>query len=340
MRKTTKLFIIVNLALMMILVMPLLAFADTDIKIQINDPDQPAPDVISQEANIVYTALSSPQVSRGDNRELGTLRVTGKSGVTVPIAQGKKIQITLPVGISYMQVPNQKNYRNYVEWPSLVDGQANQIADQNGKPGLAFVAGSPRSLTLQVENLNTSAPIMLLDFVFNKPDYSMVRISSLLDKADEYEADANGNITRLEFLKLLREVSVTSFAVVSTVSKPDWEANLVDLNDLSAADLDEISPLMAAGLVCGYPDGKLHANQYITRAEAAYLAGRLFNFSGKNSAFKDAIPAWAAAGIDSAVSGGIVQGYSDGTFRADALLTKSEALSILQNCLESNLVQS
>lgn len=333
--KNKKRLLVFNLALILIFVMPLFAFADTDIKIRINDPDRS--DVSGQEGNTVYSVLSAPQVGLGENRELGTMRATGKPGIAVPVAQGQKVQITLPVGISYMQIPNQENYRNYVEWPSSVNGQANQIADQGGKPGMAFVAGSPRSLTLQVENLNTSAPVMVLDFVFNKSNYSMVRVSSILEEADKYRADTNGKVTRLEYFKLMQNVSIISASgpLIYAEVKPDWEAGFVDLKDLSAVDLGKISLLLEEGWVCGYPGGKLQAGQYISRAEAVSLAGKLFSFTGKKAVFKDAIPTWATAGIDSAVSGGIVEGYSDGTFHAEKPLSKSEALSIVQNCLES-----
>jgi hypothetical protein len=243
----------------------------------------------------------------------------------------------LPVGVSYMQVPNQDNYKNYVEWPASVNGQANQIADQGGNPGMAFVAGSPHTLTLRAENLNTSAPILVLDFVFNKTNYSTVRISSLVDEADKYKADANGKVTRLEFFELLEDVCTpfSSSPFEAAAIKPDWEANYTDIKNLSPLDLGKISLLLEQGWVSGYPGGKLGADQYINRAEAVSLAGKLFPFSGKKAEFKDAIPAWAAAGINSAVSGGIVQGYADGTFQADRLLSKSEALSIAENCLES-----
>lgn len=333
--KHKKGLLVLNLALILIFVMPLFALADTDIKIVINDPDRA--DVSGQGGNTVYSVLSAPQVGFGENRELGTMRATGKPGIAVPVARGQKVQITLPVGISYMQIPNQENYRNYVEWPASVNGQANQIADQGEKPGMAFVAGSPRSLILQVENLNTSAPVMVLDFVFNKSNFSMVRISSIIEEADDYRADINGEVTRLEYFKLMQNVSMISAAgpLILAEAKLDWEAGFVDLKDLSAVDLGKINILLAEGWVCGYPGGKLQADQYISRAEAVSLAGKLFSFTGKKADFKDDIPTWAAAGIDSAVSGGIVKGYSDGTFHAEKLLRKSEALSIVQNCLES-----
>ncbi len=335
--KMKKYCLIGGLVFLWLWYLPGAATAETDIKISICDPDRPQIPGQQQEGNTVYSVLSSPQVGYGENRELGTVRAAGKPGIAIPVAQGKKVKITLPVGISYMQIPTSENYRNYVEWPTAINGQANQIADQAGKPGMKFVSASPRTLTLQVESLNTAAPVMALDFVFNKANYSTVRVSRILEDVEKYSADTEGQLSRLEFFRLLVDVSLpfSSGPLISAESKPGWEARFTDLKDLPAADLGKISPLLEAGFVNGYPGGKLLAGQSISRAEAVNLAGKVFAGSGKKASFKDPIPAWAVAGIDSAVSGGIVAGYPDGSFQGERLLNKAEALAIVQNCLES-----
>lgn len=328
--------VLAGLVLLGLLALPGMAAAETEIRVTIDDPDHPHPNG-QQEGNTIYNVLSSPQVSYGENRELGTVRASGKPGIAVPVRQGQKVRITLPYGISYMQTPDADNYKNYVEWPSSIDGQANQIADKDGHPGMKFISGSPRSLTLQVESLNTAAPIMALDFVFNKANYSTVRVAPFLKDVDTYRADTGGPVSRLEFFKLLIDVNIpfSSVPLLEAANKTDWEDWFSDLNKIADADLAKITPLLATGWVSGYPDGKLLADQAISRAEAAALAGKVFAHSGQKAGFKDAIPAWAATGIDSAVSGGIVVGYPDGSFQAERLLNKAEALSIIQNCLES-----
>ncbi len=335
--KSKKHLLMRGLVFLWLLSIPGIAAAETDIKLTICDPDRPYIPGQQQEGNTAYTVLSSPQVSYGENRELGTVRAAGKPGIAVPVKPGQKVKIILPVGISYMQIPTSENYRNYVEWPASVDGQANQITDQDGKPGMKFVAGSPRTLTLQVEALNLSAPVMALDFIFNKANYSRVRVSPLLEDVDQYSADAEGNLSRLEFFKMLIDVNIPFSAspLISAVTQAGWETRFTDLKTYSEADLGKISPLLEAGFVNGYPGGQLAANQAISRAEAVALAGKVFANTGKKASFKDAIPTWAVAGIDSAVSGGIAAGYPDGTFQAARLLNKAQALSIVQNCLES-----
>lgn len=334
--RNKKYMLMGGLMLLWLFLCPGLAAAQADISISISDPDIPA-GAGQQEGNTIYSVLSSPQVTFGEDRELGTVRAIGKPGVAIPVPQGKKVKITLPPGTSYMQVPNADNYRNYVEWPASVNGQANQIADQGEKPGMSFVSGSPRSLTLKVENLNSSAPVMTLDFVFNKAGYSTVRVSPVLDYAVNYFMDGDANITRLEFFKMLVDSNLpfSSSPLLNMGSQEGWESRFTDLKSLSAADLGKIRPLLETGLVSGYPGGKLAADQPISRAEAASLAGKIYNFSGKKAAFTDSIPAWAAAGIDSAVSGGIVAGYPDGSFHPECMLNKAEGLFIAQNCLES-----
>ncbi len=331
-----KYLLLGGLVLLWILALPSMAMAGTDISVNICDPDKPQ--IAGQQVgNTVYSVLSSPQLTYGSNRELGTIRVSGKAGVAVPVQPGQKIKITLPLGTRYMQIPTINNYKNYVEWPAAIDGQANQINDQVSQPAMKFIAGSPRTLTLQFEGIDTTAPIMVLDFVFNKADYSMVKMAPFLESVDQYSADPNGQLSRLEFFKLLADVNVPfSWAPFNSAeTRAGWDTRFTDLKDVPAADLVKIKPLLESGLVSGYPDGRLLAGQAISRGEAASLAGRVFLFTGQKASFKDPIPVWAVEDIDSAVSGRNVTGNFDGSLQAERLLSKAEALSILQNCLES-----
>ncbi len=320
-----------------LLAVPCMAMAGTDISVTICDPDKPQVIGRQQEGNLVYSALNAPQIVYGRNRELGTIRATGKPGIAVPVKQGQKIKITLPQGTRYMQIPTINNYKNYVEWPASIDGQANQISDLVSKPAMKFIAGSPRTLTLQFEGLDTTAPLMALDFVFNKADYSMICVAPLLEANDKYSADPNAPLSRLEFFKLLVDVNVPfSWAPFCSAEKRvGWDTRFTDLNDVSAADLAKIRPLLESGLVSGYPGGKLLAGRAISRIEAVSLAGKVFLFTGKKASFNDPIPTWAAEGVNSAVSGRNVAGNPDGSLQAARLLSKADALFIMQNCLES-----
>lgn len=90
------------------------------------------------------------------------------------------------------------------------------------------------------------------------------------------------------------------------------------------------------GIIAGDPDGNLHYDRPVTRAEMAKLAvaGIGLTDSARAAAllppaFADVEGHWAAGFITVARARGIVGGYDDGTFRPDAPVTYAEAITIL-----------
>ncbi len=72
----------------------------------------------------------------------------------------------------------------------------------------------------------------------------------------------------------------------------------------------------------------------ITRAEAAAMISRALNLSASGKEIKaefgdkGKIPQWAAVYIDQLLGRKLMQGYTDGTFRPDRVLTRAEAAKI------------
>lgn len=97
-----------------------------DLKVNLTDPDRPG---MVGTGNTVSTVLSIPTVAYGENQVLGTVRITGKPGIRVPLQEGQKIMAELDPGVCYMCTPTPENYRDYIDWPAIIDGQTNQITD-------------------------------------------------------------------------------------------------------------------------------------------------------------------------------------------------------------------
>lgn len=77
----------------------------------------------------------------------------------------------------------------------------------------------------------------------------------------------------------------------------------------------------------GFKDGTFRPYQSITRAEAAVLVGRALGLSSKQTTtkFNDVAPTSFASGyIDAATKANIISGFSDGTFRPEARMTRAE----------------
>lgn len=87
--------------------------------------------------------------------------------------------------------------------------------------------------------------------------------------------------------------------------------------------------------VVGYPDGAIHPNGQITRAEAATIFFRLLRDEIRDDAFTSyndyadvADGAWYCSAVSTMSALGIITGYPDGTFRPDKPITRAELAAI------------
>ena len=94
---------------------------------------------------------------------------------------------------------------------------------------------------------------------------------------------------------------------------------------------NSISTMANDGLLLGYGDGTFRPNKAITRAEFATIVSRFMNatVTGDTEVFSDVGGHWAAIAINSIAYGGWVNGYPDGTFRPDNLITRAETAAII-----------
>lgn len=83
-------------------------------------------------------------------------------------------------------------------------------------------------------------------------------------------------------------------------------------------------------LMDGYPTGEFKPEAGITRAEMAAVIARYKKLSSTGGAgFADVDGHWASQLIAQVQSAGYLKGYEDGTFRPEQLLTRAEAVTIL-----------
>ncbi|GIP30805.1 hypothetical protein J2TS4_00150 [Paenibacillus sp. J2TS4] len=95
------------------------------------------------------------------------------------------------------------------------------------------------------------------------------------------------------------------------------------------------------GIVSGYPDGTFKPNNPVTRTEfTAMLAGAM-KLEGDGSALTftdhDRIGGWAKQAVARAVQAGIVDGYSDGSFRPNEKITRAEMAAMIARTLKLQL---
>ena len=122
------------------------------------------------------------------------------------------------------------------------------------------------------------------------------------------------------------------------------EKGEIMFTDLSAVDwqYEDVSIAAKEGYLDGYEDGTVRINNVINRQEAAVLLGRVlqpyFTTDSPKAAvvFKDAdtIASWSKAIVQQLVDYKILDGYEDGSFKPLGLLTRAEAVTILDRALD------
>jgi hypothetical protein len=148
---------------------------------------------------------------------------------------------------------------------------------------------------------------------------------------DGYVRPAN-NITRAE-------VATIFFRLISD----DYRANIWNQSNpfpdviLQNWFNNAVSTLTGVDYLQGYPDGYFRPNQSMTRAEFSALIVRMIGSTHDANAtligFSDTAGHWAENYINIAQNLGWVQGYGDGTFRPNQLITRAEVAALVNRAL-------
>ena len=135
------------------------------------------------------------------------------------------------------------------------------------------------------------------------------------------------NMTRAEaaqmFYNLLKNQNVDAEPAFDDVPDGAWYATAVNI----MAELD---------IVNGVGDDKFEPNREITRAEFTTMAMRFADVpSGGVNIFTDVAPSdWFYSYVVNSIQYGWIEGYGDGTFRPDRLITRAEVTTIVNRMLD------
>ena len=135
------------------------------------------------------------------------------------------------------------------------------------------------------------------------------------------------NMTRAEaaqmFYNLLKDQDVEAASVFDDVPEGAWYATPVNV-------------MAELGIVNGVGDDKFEPNREITRAEFTTMAMRFADVpSGGVNIFTDVAPSdWFYSYVVNSIQYGWIEGYGDGTFRPDRLITRAEVTTIVNRMLD------
>ncbi len=129
---------------------------------------------------------------------------------------------------------------------------------------------------------------------------------------------------------LLSILLVTSFA-------PPAQAALFKDVPTSYSFHDEIEFLVEMEIIRGFEDGTFKPNQDVTRAQAAIMIGRALDLNGEQSItdFPDVPASSVASGyIQSAYELGIIEGFPDGKFKPDQVVSRGQLAILLSRAFD------
>ncbi|GGN98017.1 cadherin-like beta sandwich domain-containing protein [Saccharibacillus kuerlensis] len=178
-------------------------------------------------------------------------------------------------------------------------------------------------------------------------------LDSLLGPADGSEAGDlnNGESGSVRFHKAyIKGFTDNTFKPNRTITRSEMAAILARNLGYSAARLpsgypdvksshwasSEIAFVRNLGLMVGDEGGLFRPNAPISRGEMAAIAFRYKKLASAdaNAGFKDTVGHWAAKEIAAAHTAGILNGYTDGSYRPNGRLTRSEAVKIVNRLFD------
>ena len=163
--------------------------------------------------------------------------------------------------------------------------------------------------------------------------WAQVKIQSWIDKGlikgyPDGTFKPDQNVTRAEFMTLANRAFGYTTVVPITytdVKAGSWYA-------------PEVAKAKAAGYISGYPDGTMRPENPITREEVATIVARIKNLTSDANAadkYSDAskIGSWSKGQVGAVTSAKIMQGYPDGSFKPQGLMTRAEVVVASDNAL-------
>ena len=141
----------------------------------------------------------------------------------------------------------------------------------------------------------------------------------------------NGKITRAE-------VATIFFRLLDDDTRAKYWSSKNDFSDVSADKWynNAVSTLSRMGVIGGYADGTFRPDAPISRAEFAKIAVSFTqnNGSATYNYFTDVKTTdWFAPYVTAAKDAGLIEGYSDGSFKPESKITRAEACAIVNRTL-------
>jgi len=127
-------------------------------------------------------------------------------------------------------------------------------------------------------------------------------------------------------------------AIVARLSENDSTAGSSSFKDVRSGHWasEYIAIATARGYFTGYADGTFKPDASVARGELAVVLARFLDLNASDSVnvhFTDLDGSWAAGAVEALYRSGQLSGYPDGTFKPQALITREEAVTLINRAL-------
>lgn len=158
----------------------------------------------------------------------------------------------------------------------------------------------------------------------------------------------NGWISGYEDGNFRPQNQIKRSEIVKLVNKKfNFTAGSLNPNFTDVKDSDwfhaEVKIAVNKGYIKGFEDNTFRPDAAVTRAQMAVILAKLVKArAGAQKTFTDenAIPAWAKEAVKTVVQAGFMQGYPDGSFKAENFMSRAEVVVALDRISSKDLVDS
>lgn len=246
--------------------------------------------------------------------------------------EDKKPTTSKPSSSNNNRVENIENIRK--EMQEKVDSLLTEIKQQEEGTLTLSLKGDGEDL----QNISTLE--VTSDGVFINVDGERIKFNATLPNVENIDWD-NTRINRLDGSPVPHKQNGDGFIITSSdlsdlVISPKVDVPFTDVNDGDWYK-DYVEEAYNLGITTGTTATTFDANSPVTRAQAAAMLARTFEFKpvATGPTLSDVEGEWYADDVQTLTDAGIINGYPDGTFRGDAPITREQLAMLLTRTLET-----
>ena len=189
-----------------------------------------------------------------------------------------------------------------------------------------------KSMTLKyiVVSNGKASPVVSQTFTVELPKTNWKENSAQIRYIAGYEDNTFKPDTAISRYEML-----TALHLLLELEKSD---SIKEFPDVPTEYKDIVSLFASSGIVEGYDDGEFKGEQGLTRAEFVKILSIIFGTekSDSTSLFSDVSGHWAESYIADFAKHGYLQGYDDGLFHPNDIITRAEFVAIINRIIKSN----